>query len=79
MIIHDKERHRFQLDEAYTEYEIRDSKLIILHTFVPESMTGRGIAGLLVQEAFSWASSHELHPAAVCTYAAAWMKRHNVK
>lgn len=78
-IIHDRQASRFTLSEAgltaYVEYSVHDGKLDILHTIVPEALSGRGIAAALVKEAYAYAASEGLAPAATCPYAVKWMKK----
>lgn len=78
-IIHLKQDNRFVTVEdgitAYTEYELADGYLNILHTIVPREIGGRGIAADLVREAYSYARDNGLKPKATCTYAAAWLAR----
>ena len=84
--------HRFttQVDgvECVLEYTLRDIAaaplddtaaarvMTIIHTGVPPSVGGRGIAGALVQAAFDAARAEgwKVHP--TCSYAAAWLARH---
>ena len=76
--------HRFtaQVDgvECVLDYTLDDTAaarvMTIVHTGVPSSVGGRGIAGALVQAAFDMARAEgwKLRPA--CTYAAVWLARH---
>lgn len=79
-IIHHPQRHRFEITQdgltAFVEYRLVGDNLDIIHTKVPEPWEGLGIAASLVKTAFDYALEHQLTPQAACSYAAAWLKRH---
>ena len=79
-IIHRPERHRFETVKdgytAYVEYSISDNGLNILHTIVPDEISGQGIASQLVKEAYDYARKHSLKPVATCSYEVAWLEKH---
>ncbi len=62
--------------KAYVEYSIHDDSLDVLHTIVPKSLEGQGIAGTLVKEAYDYAIKEDLRPLATCSYAKVWLMRH---
>ena len=49
---HYPDKHRFEVVEdgltAYVEYRLRGDALDIIHTIVPKTLEGRGIAATLV-------------------------------
>ncbi|OIT07215.1 acetyltransferase [Nicotiana attenuata] len=62
---------RFETEdkEAYLEYELRNKVIMdILHTYVPPSKRGLGLASHLCVAAFSHAQSHSLHVIPSCSY-----------
>lgn len=63
---------------AYVEYVVRDGELIVVHTYVPKSLSGRGIASELVKEAYGYADREGLGCKATCSYALAWLARHGM-
>jgi predicted GNAT family acetyltransferase len=79
-IHHDSTEQSFwtEIDDqrAEADYEVSDGTLSIYHTFVPQSLEGRGIASQLVAEAYNYALSSGLRPAATCSYALSWLKKH---
>ena len=79
-INHIKEENRFEAyvegHTAFVEYVIRDGALVVVHTFVPRPLKGRGIAGELVKEAYSYADREGLGCKATCSYALAWLEKH---
>lgn len=79
-INHNTERCRVWLEQAghtaYVEYTISNNCLDIIHTLVPPQLEGQGIAACLVRYAYDYALQEKLTPAATCSYAQAWLKRH---
>ncbi|KAM3218470.1 acetyltransferase isoform X1 [Capsicum annuum] len=63
---------RFETEdrEAYLEYELRDGGRVmdILHTYVPRSKRGVGLASHLCVAAFAHAQSHSLSVIPTCSY-----------
>ncbi|MBC7390383.1 MAG: N-acetyltransferase [Opitutaceae bacterium] len=47
----------------------KDDRLIIQHTFVPESLSGKGIGKLLVDKTVLYAREHHLKVVPVCSFA----------
>ena len=80
---HRPERNRFELEKdgmtAFVEYEVEDGALDIMHTIVPPSLEGQGIAAALVEATYKYAVQEGLEPKATCSYAVAWLKRHPAK
>ncbi|TBR06780.1 MAG: N-acetyltransferase [Lysobacter sp.] len=77
---HEADAHRFVIRtegvEAEVTYTLRDGVMTINHTGVPRAIGGRGIAGELVGAAFDHARAKGLRVRPLCSYAAAWSKRH---
>ncbi|MBR2065263.1 MAG: N-acetyltransferase [Bacteroidales bacterium] len=79
-INHLKEQNRFETyvegHVAFVEYIVRDGALIVVHTFVPRPLKGRGIASDLVKHAYDYADKEGLGCKATCSYALAWLEKH---
>jgi hypothetical protein len=74
-------RSRFEYEEegqlAWLDFETDDHGWItLLHTEVPPSLRGRGIAGMLVRTALEHARDNNLRLDVVCPLAADFLKRH---
>ncbi|GLQ46614.1 N-acetyltransferase [Dyella lipolytica] len=72
--------HRFEttVDGVTCElvYTLQDRVMIIMHTGVPDQVSGRGIAGDLVRTAFETARSEGWKVVPACSYAQVWLERH---
>ncbi len=77
---HDPEQHRFEVhlegNTAYLEYELEEEEMDITHTIVPPSLEGRGIASALMKQALVYADQEHLKVIPICSFAAAYMGRH---
>ncbi|KAK4752746.1 hypothetical protein SAY87_021544 [Trapa incisa] len=71
-IVWNQSQQRFETEDrkAYLEYVIRDGGQVmdIIHTFVPPSKRGLGLASLLCVAAFDHAKSHSMSVIPTCTY-----------
>ncbi|RAL44709.1 unnamed protein product [Cuscuta campestris] len=71
-IVWNEGTRRFETEdkEAYLEYELKHGgrTMDILHTYVPPSKRGLGIAALLSESAFSHAKAHSLAVIPSCSY-----------
>ena len=79
-VIHNPERHRFEVriegQLAQTAYEREGNVITFTHTFVPESLSGHGIAKHLAQSALEYARENNLSVVPLCPFVAAYIKRH---
>lgn len=79
-IRHLAEQKRFECNVgghlASVEYVEGDGYLDIIHTYVPNAVSGRGIAAALVEAAYAYADSRSLEKRGSCSYAALWLERH---
>jgi len=58
------------------DYQLRDGTMIIQHTGVPPAVEGRGIAAQLTRAALDTARQRGWRVRPVCSYAAAYIRRH---
>lgn len=80
-VVHDDPGEgRFLIEEqgaiAELVYEVAEGRLLLLHTEVPQSFRGRGIAGRLVSAAVDKARSEGLTIVPWCPYARRWLEEH---
>jgi predicted GNAT family acetyltransferase len=59
-----------------SEYELRDGRIVFVHTEVDPSVEGLGIGGKLARGALDDVRRRGLKVVAECPFIAAWLKRH---
>ncbi|MHC5038035.1 MAG: GNAT family N-acetyltransferase [Planctomycetota bacterium] len=77
---HEPEARRFVIraegEEAVLEYrEPGEGRIEFFRTFVPESLRGGGVAGLLVEAGIAWARSKRAEIIPTCPYVKKWLER----
>jgi hypothetical protein len=79
-IDHDTDAQRFSTvvdgQRAVLDYQVSNRIMTITHTGVPPAIAGRGIAAELMHTAVAAASAAGWTVNPVCSYAAAYMRRH---
>lgn len=74
------ERRRFELTEqgmtAFADYSVEDGAVVIPHVETPPALRGGGVAGRLMQGVVDHVRARRLKIVPVCSYAAAWLRRH---
>ena len=77
---HDQTAHQFRVEvdghRAVLDYTLKDAVMSITHTGVPAAIGGRGIAAELTRAALAVARANRWSVNPVCSYAAAYLKRH---
>ncbi len=76
----DLEKKRFELhvnDQiAFLEYRLKGNVIYLIHTEVPETISGMGIAAILVTKVFEYIEEHHLRLVPYCPYVKIFLKRH---
>ncbi|MDY7220087.1 GNAT family N-acetyltransferase [Denitrificimonas sp. JX-1] len=80
-VVHHAERQCFLADidgyEAVLEYRlVGEDAIDIHHTFVPNELRGKGIAGLLAKAALDYAKAQQLSVIPSCSYIEVYLQRH---
>jgi uncharacterized protein len=57
-------------------YGRRDDRLFLIHTEVPDQLSGRGLGGRLVRAAIDLAAREHLTIVPWCPFARRWLKEH---
>jgi predicted GNAT family acetyltransferase len=74
------ERHQYELPVegqiVFARYRRQDGVVSILHVEAPVSLRGSGAAGRLMQGIVELVRSQNEKLVPLCSYAAAWMRRH---
>ncbi|MYN13739.1 N-acetyltransferase [Pusillimonas sp. TS35] len=79
-IKHNPDANRFEYTEdgilCVLDYHLQDAVMTITHTGVPAPVGGRGIASDLTRVALDTARAQGWVVRPLCSYAAAWIRRH---
>jgi predicted GNAT family acetyltransferase len=71
---------RFELDRdaqiAFLEYAYDGHVLELIHTEVPESLRGSGLASELAHSALEWAREHGARVDVICPFVAQYLRGH---
>jgi predicted GNAT family acetyltransferase len=62
--------------KATLQYTVAGSILGLVHTEIPESLRGSGVATTLAQTALDWAREHHMKVDVVCPFVAAFLQNH---
>lgn len=63
-------------EKAYLTYRFYKKSIAFMHTVVPKSHEGKGIASALAKEAFRYAEEHKKPVMVYCPFVSAFLKRH---
>lgn len=79
-IINNEEQQQFEYREgnelATLTYKFYKKDIAFMHTNVPESLAGKGIASALAASAFEYAKKLNKPVMVYCPFVAAYLKRH---
>lgn len=77
---HDKENERFitEVDgfEALLDYKRKGDRIDFYHTYTPPELRGKGIAKVIVEFAFKYASENNLKVIPTCSYVQSFVERY---
>ncbi len=80
VIVNNEKNMHFEIHEgnelAFLEYRYYKKDIAFLHTEVPSSMEGRGVASALAKHAFEYAKEHGKPVMVYCPFVGAYLKRH---
>ncbi len=75
-----REQSRFEIRIgdalARLAYRRRADRLVLVHTEVPEQLSGHGLGGVLTQAAIDRAAAEGLTVVPLCPFARSWLERH---
>jgi len=79
-VTNNEKEQRFEIHEgdllAYLEYRFYKQDIALMHTFVPETLEGKGIASVLAHYALEWATEQPKRVMVYCPFVAAYLKKH---
>jgi|ERR1700691_3103264 uncharacterized protein len=61
---------------ATLQYTIAGQVLALVHTEIPQSLRGSGVASTLAKTALDWARDHHMKVDVVCPFVAAFLQSH---
>ena len=72
---------RFEIEidgeKAFLEYRHYQHDIALMHTFVPESLSGKGLASALAHYALEWIKLKNKKAKIYCPFVAAYLKKHH--
>lgn len=81
IVSNNKERLRFEIELsgefAYIDYRWYKGDVAFMHTVVPESMQGKGIASLMAKNALEYAIKEKLKIMLYCPFMSKYVKEHS--
>ena len=79
-IINNEAHSRFETEingeYAYIEYKYFQGKIVLIHTFAPESMRGKGVSSALVKFALQFIKAQGLKAIIYCPFITSYLKAH---
>jgi predicted GNAT family acetyltransferase len=79
-IINNEQRQQFQAivehELCSLEYRFSDGCIVLMHTEVPDKLSGKGIASALAAYAFDYARQHHMGVKVYCPFVVNWLRRH---
>ncbi|MFN8344559.1 MAG: GNAT family N-acetyltransferase [Spirosomataceae bacterium] len=79
-IVNNLERQRFEIEVegefAFLEYRIHEGTMYLMHTFVPDSLRGRGLAQKLAKFALDTIRAEKLPLKIYCPFVTKYIQEH---
>lgn len=79
-IFNNQERQQLQTtidgETAFLEYRVHDGMVVLMHTEVPDKLSGRGIGTALAAYGFQFAKEKGLPVKIYCPFVLTYFKRH---
>ena len=79
-LVNNEAIHHFELmidgQLAFIDYKLKEHKIYLIHTEVPEALKGTGTAEAIVTKAFHFIEEHQQKLVPLCSYIQVYLKRH---
>ncbi len=80
VVINDEAAQRYQAelhgDVAFLQYQLQPGRIVLIHTEVPPSLEGHGVASALARAALDDARARQLEVVPRCPFVASYIRRH---
>ena len=80
IILNNEKEQQFQVrvegELAFIEYRFYNGNIALMHTEVPDKLSGRGIASALAEYALTYARDHKIRVMIYCPFVAGYLKKH---
>ncbi|MEE4256747.1 MAG: GNAT family N-acetyltransferase [Bacteroidales bacterium] len=64
---------------AFIEYEIKDDRILLISTQVPEEISGQGVGSELIKQSFEQIENMNLKVVPVCSFVQNWLRKNPEK
>ena len=79
-LVNNEANHNFELtidsQRSFIDYQVRGDKVYLIHTEVPETLQGRGVAEALVEKALTYIENKGQKIVPLCAYVQIFLKKH---
>ncbi|MBL4677859.1 MAG: N-acetyltransferase [Mucilaginibacter sp.] len=79
-LVNNEANHNFELtidsQRSFIDYQVRGDKVYLIHTEVPETLQGRGVAEALVEKALTYIENKGQKIVPLCAYVQIILKKH---
>ena len=79
-VINNEKQMQFEIhlndDIGFLQYRFYHDNIALMHTLVPTSLSGKGLASALAHHSLEWAREHKKKVMVYCPFVAAYLKRH---
>ncbi|GGH01047.1 GNAT family N-acetyltransferase [Mucilaginibacter phyllosphaerae] len=79
-LVNNEAIHNFEFvvdgHRSFIDYKLKDNKIYLVHTEVPQELEGKGVAAEMVEKAFAYIEQKGLKLVPLCTYVQRYLKLH---
>ena len=79
-MVNNEALHNFEMwidgERAFIDYKIQGDIISLLHTEVPKTLEGKGVASVLLEKTLIWIEKKHLQLVPLCSYVRHYLERH---